>query len=96
MTSASSMHEAGHPKLIPWDNPKGYYLAVKKKNTFESVLMSWMKLEPIIQSEVSQKEKDKYCILMHVYGLERWYRRFYMRGSKEDTDVKNKLLNSMG
>ena len=34
-----------------------------KKNTFESVLMRWMNLEPIIQSEVSQKEKDKYqCI----------------------------------
>ena len=58
--------------------------------------MRWMNLEPIIQSEVSQKEKDKYCILMHVYGLERWYRRFYMQGSKEDTDVKNRLLDSVG
>ena len=36
-----------------------------KRNTFESVLMKWMNLEPIIQSEVSQKEKDKYHILMH-------------------------------
>ena len=44
-----------------------YYLAVKK-NTFESVLM-WMKLEPIIQSEVSQKEKHQYRILMHIYGI---------------------------
>ena len=45
-----------------------YYSAIKKKkkNTFESVLMRWMNLEPIIQSEVSQKEKDKYCILIHV------------------------------
>ena len=34
----------------------------------ESVLMRWMNLEPIIQSEISQKEKDKYCILTHVYG----------------------------
>ena len=34
-----------------------YYSAIKK-NTFESVLMRWMKLEPIIQSEVSQKEKS--------------------------------------
>ena len=42
-----------------------YYSAIKK-NTFESVLMRWMNLEPIIQSEVSQKEKDKYCILMHI------------------------------
>ena len=40
-----------------------------KRNTFESVLMRWMNLEPIIQSEVSQKEKDKYHILTHIYGI---------------------------
>ena len=40
-----------------------------KRNAFESVLMRWMKLEPIIQSEVSQKEKDKYHILTHIYGI---------------------------
>ena len=40
-----------------------------KKNTFESVLMRWMNLEPIIQSEVSQKEEDKYHILTHIYGI---------------------------
>ena len=45
-----------------------YYSAIKK-NAFESVLMSWMKLEPIIQSEVSQKEKPQYSILMHIYGI---------------------------
>ena len=44
-----------------------YYSAIKK-NTFESVLMWWMKLEPIIPSEVSQKEKHQYSILMHIYG----------------------------
>ena len=43
-----------------------YYSAIKK-NTFESVLMRWMKLEPIIQSEISQKEKHQYSILMHIY-----------------------------
>ena len=42
-----------------------------KKNTFESVLMRWMKLEPIIQSEVSQKEKHQYSILMHIYGIKK-------------------------
>ena len=41
-----------------------YYSAIK---SFESVLMRWMNLEPIIQSEVSQKEK--YCILTHIYRL---------------------------
>ena len=45
-----------------------YYSAIKK-NTFESVLMRWMNLEPIIQSEVSQKEKDKYHILTHIYKV---------------------------
>ena len=42
-----------------------YYSAIKM-NTFESVLMRWMNLEPIVQSEVSQKQKDKYHIL-HIY-----------------------------
>ena len=45
-----------------------YYSAIKK-NTFESVLMRWMKLEPIIQSEVSQKGKHQYSILTHIYGV---------------------------
>ena len=44
-----------------------YYSAIKK-NSFESVLMRWMKLEPITQGEVSQKEKHQYSILMHIYG----------------------------
>ena len=45
-----------------------YYSAIKK-NAFELVLIRWMKLEPIIQSEVSQKEKHQYSILMHIYGI---------------------------
>ena len=45
-----------------------YYSAVKK-NAFQSLLMRWMKLEPITQSEVSQKEKHQYSILMHIYGI---------------------------
>ena len=45
-----------------------YYTAIKK-NAFESVLMRWMKLEPIIQSEVSQKEKHQYSILTHIYNI---------------------------
>ena len=45
-----------------------YYSAIKK-NAFESVLMRWMKLEPIIEREVSQKEKHQYSLLMHIYGI---------------------------
>ena len=53
-----------------------YYSAIKM-NAFESVLVRWMNLKPIIQSDVSQKEKSKYHILMHIYiyiwNLERLY-----------------------
>ena len=45
------------------------YYSIIKRNAFESVLMRWMNLEPIIQSELSQKEKDKYRILMHIYRI---------------------------
>ena len=45
------------------------YYSAMKRNTIESVLMRWMNLESIIQSEVNQKEKDKYCILMHINGI---------------------------
>ena len=44
-----------------------YYSTIEKK--FESVLVRWMKLEPIIHSEVSQKEKHQYSILTHIYGI---------------------------
>ena len=45
------------------------YYSVTKRNAFKSVLKRWMNLEPIIHSEVSQKEKDKYRILTHIYGI---------------------------
>ena len=48
----------------------GYYSAIKN-NAFESVLMRWMKLEPILQSEVSQKEEHLY-IKAYIWNLERW------------------------
>ena len=47
-----------------------YYSAIKR-NIFGSVLMRWMKLEPIIQSEVSQKEKHQYSILTRIYGIQK-------------------------
>ena len=47
-----------------------YYSAIKR-NVFDSVLIRWMNLEPITQSEVSQKEKDKYRILTHIYGIQK-------------------------
>ena len=44
-------------------------LKLNIQNTFKSVLMRWMKLEPIIQIEVNQKEKHQYNILTHIYGI---------------------------
>ena len=68
------------------------YYSTIKKNTFELVLMRWMKPEPVIQSEVSQKEKHQYSIIMHIYGIQK-------DGNDDpicDTDVKNSLLDSVG
>ena len=55
-------------KVVVYIHNMKYYSAIKK-NEFESVLMRWMKLEPITQSEISQKEKHQYSILMHIYGI---------------------------
>ena len=68
--------KSSHPLLLPneWIRKLWYIYTMKyysaiKRNAFESVLMRWMNLEPIIQNEVSQKEKNKYSILMHIYGI---------------------------
>ena len=55
--------------IEPWYIYTMEYYSVIKKNAFESVLMRWMKLEPIIQSKLSQKEKHQYSILVHIYGI---------------------------
>ena len=74
-TLARTRKQLGCPLADKWIRklwyiyPMEYYSAIKKKNGFELVLMRWMKLEPIIQSEVSQKEKHQYSILMHIYGI---------------------------
>ena len=68
-----------------------------KKNAFESVLMRWMKLEPIIQSEVSQKEKHQYSILMYIYGIQKVSNNNpACKTAKKDTYAKNRLLGSVG
>ena len=47
-----------------------YYSAIKR-NKIELFVVRWMDLEPVIQSEVSQKEKNKYCMLTHIYGIKK-------------------------
>ena len=56
----------------PWYMYTMEYYSAIKKNAFESVLMRWVKLEPIIQSEVRQKEKCQYSTLSYIWNLERW------------------------
>ena len=70
-TIARTWKQPRCPSADEWIRKLWYmeYYSTIKKNTFESVPMRWMKLEPIIQSEVSQKEKDKYPILMHIYRI---------------------------
>ena len=73
-TIARTWNQPRYPSTDEWIKKLWYiytmeYYSAIRGNTFESVLMRWMILEPIIQSEVSQKEKDKYHILMHNYGI---------------------------
>ena len=73
---ARTWKQPRYPSADEWIRKLWYihameYYSTIKKNAFESVLMRWMKLEPIIQSEVSQKDKYQYSILMHIWNLER-------------------------
>ena len=68
----SSIHGIFQARVLEWGavafSEMECYSAIKR-NAFESILMRWMNLESIIQSEVSQKEKEKYYILMHINGI---------------------------
>ena len=73
-TIARTWMEPRCPSAEKWIRKLWYIYTMEydssiKRNAFESVLMRWMKLEPIIQREVSQKEKHQYSILMHIYGI---------------------------
>ena len=69
-----------------------YYSAIKK-NTFESILMRWMKLEPIIQNEVSQKEKHQNSILKHILEFRKTV-TMTLYATQQKRHVKNRLLDS--
>ena len=55
-----------------------------------------MKLEPIIQSELSQKEKHPYSILTHIYGIQKDGNNDPIYETAKETDVKNRFLDSVG
>ena len=66
--------EAMYMSIHKWIDKEVWYIyameyySVRKRNAFETALIRLMNLESILQGEVSQKEKNKYCILMHIYG----------------------------
>ena len=73
-TIARTWKQSRCPSIDEWIKKLWYiytmeYYSAIKRNASESVLMRWMNLESIIQSEMSQKEKDKYCILTHIYRI---------------------------
>ena len=73
-TIARTWKQPRYPSADEWIRKLWYIYTMEnysaiKKSTFESVLMRWMKLESIIQSGVSQKEKHQYSILTHIYGI---------------------------
>ena len=68
--------EAPCPSADEWTKKLWYihtmeYYSAMKRSTFEFILMRLMELEPIIQSEVHQKEKHQYSVLMHTYGIQK-------------------------
>ena len=73
-TIARTWKQPRYPLADEWIRKLWYiytieYYSTIKKNALELVLMRWTELEPIIQNEVSQKEKHQYSILTHIYGI---------------------------
>ena len=72
LLEARTWKQPGCPLTDEWKKKLWYiytmeYYSAIKRNAFELVLRRWVNLEPIIQSEASQKEKEKFRILMHTY-----------------------------
>ena len=92
--------QLGCPSTDEWINNKeavvpvynGIFSAVKR-NTFESVLMRWMNLESVIQSEVSQKEKNKYHVVTQIHGIQKHGTDEPICRAGIDTDIQNKWVD---
>ena len=96
-TIARTWKQLRCPSTDEWRKKQWYiytmeYYSVIKRNSFESALMRWMTPEPIIQSEVSQKEKSQH----HAWNLERWYWWAYFHSSSGDVDIENRLMDTGG
>ena len=74
-TIARSWKQPKRPSTDEWIKKMWYiyiytmeYYSARKRSEIGSFVETWMNLETVIQSEVSQKEKNKYCILTHICG----------------------------
>ena len=70
-------------------------LAIKRHES-ESVLVRWMNLEPVIQNEVSQNEKQILCIEACIWSQEKWYWWAYLQGWKREAEIQNGLVDTVG
>ena len=68
-TIARTSKQPRCPSASKWIRKLWYIYTVDYYSAVKSVLMRWMKLEPVIQIEVSQKEKHQYSVLMHICGI---------------------------
>ena len=70
-----------------------YYSAIKR-NKFGSFVEMWMVLETVIQSEINQKEKNKYCVLMHMWNLGKWQLNLYLQGRNRYANTENRFIDA--
>ena len=90
------------PTTDEWINKSWYiytmeYCSAIKRNKFKSVELRWMGPEPFIQSEVSQKEKNKYDIInAYTQNLKKWYWWTYLQGRNRNADIENGLVDTVG
>ena len=73
------------------------YYSTIKKNKIMPFAATWMDLKIVILNEVSQTEKDKYCMILFICGiLKKWYKWTYLQNRNRVTDVENKLMVTKG
>ena len=104
-TIARTWQQRNCPPTEKWIKTMWYiymmeYYSVVKRNEIGSFVETWMDWETVTQSELSQKEKDKYhtyiYTYMWVYVLEKWHRWSYLQSRNRDTDVENKCIDTKG
>ena len=101
-TIAKTWKQPKYPSTEEWIKMMWYiytmeYYSTIKRNEIGSFVETWMDLDTVIQSEVSQKEKNKISYInAYMWNLEKWYRWSYLQSRNRDTDVENKCMDTKG